>query len=166
MAKKEIIDKLKEKKEKGENAINKSNNNRKKKSKYEGKNNGVIKINPNNFKVVERSHYIYSYQDEKLDYLKKKTGESKTELVRIALDYFIDNVEIDSKINRKKKSKYESKNNGVIKINHQNYKVVERSHYIYSYQNKRLEYLKKKTGKSKTELVRIALDNFINNIEI
>jgi len=43
---------------------------------------------------VQRSFYISPQQDRNLEKLKARTGRDKSELVRIALDYMFENVEV------------------------------------------------------------------------
>lgn len=44
---------------------------------------------------VQRTFYIHSKTDEMLEYYKKKTGKTKSELAEISFRYFFKNAEID-----------------------------------------------------------------------
>ena len=45
-------------------------------------------------KHIKRTYYIHKYQDKDITKLARKTDRDKSEIVRMAIDYFLDNVTV------------------------------------------------------------------------
>jgi len=54
----------------------------------------TISKEENSQKKIKRTYYIYEENDEKISKLSRRSGKDKSELVRIAIDFLYDNVEI------------------------------------------------------------------------
>ena len=54
----------------------------------------TISKEENSQKKIKRTYYIYEENDEKISKLARRSGKDKSELVRIAIDFLYDNVEI------------------------------------------------------------------------
>jgi len=46
-------------------------------------------------KHLKRTYYIYKDHDREISKLARKTGRDKSEIVRMALDYFLENVKVE-----------------------------------------------------------------------
>lgn len=58
-------------------------------------NNRVTLTSKEENKKVKRTYYIHPEQDKNISWASRKTGRDKSEIVRRALDYFFEKIEIE-----------------------------------------------------------------------
>jgi len=100
----ELKNQVKEKKEKSKSIDKKKKNNVNGDGNFDGNGNVnggddskkpiTISKEETTSKKIKRTYYLYEENDEKISKLARKSGKDKSELIRIAIDFLYDNVEI------------------------------------------------------------------------
>jgi len=94
----ELRNQVKEKKEKSKAKDEKNDVNNNGDVNGDGDSNSNKKITlskgKNKPKKIKRTYYIYEENDEKISKLARESGKDKSELIRIAIDFLYDNVDI------------------------------------------------------------------------
>lgn len=134
---------------------NKKNDRNKPKKNIEKKYENLIEVNEDADKLdlskerkkpekIQRTYYISSKEDKLLRDLAIENERDKSELVRIAIDFFDQNAKI------KQRDKKTEENSTLNK--------VKRSFYIYPKESNLIDELSKKNNRSKSEIVSMAIN--------